>query len=135
MLIILFDIKELLIKNLPWQAKQSMSNTTVTFYGGCVKMWEEFSTNFGDERIDCCITTLRRHTFSFHKGIFDQEQHDCRPPLGLLLSVSPIKDKADSRHLETIEVMAPEKLQKGWELCISTEGHYFEGDGRQKAQI
>jgi hypothetical protein len=31
-------------KNSSWQAKQSIPHTTVTFYGGCMKMCEDFGT-------------------------------------------------------------------------------------------
>jgi hypothetical protein len=45
--------------NLPWKAKQSISHTTVTFYGDSVKMCEKFAPNFGGERTGSCITTNR----------------------------------------------------------------------------
>jgi hypothetical protein len=38
-------------KNLFWQAKQSIPNTTVTFYGDCMKMCEGFAPNFGDKKL------------------------------------------------------------------------------------
>jgi hypothetical protein len=40
----------------------------------------------------------QEHTISqliFHKGIFDQKQHDCHPPSTLLFSVSLIEDKTE----------------------------------------
>jgi hypothetical protein len=37
--------------------------------------------------------TAHCHTLPFHKGLFDQKQHDCRPPPSLLFSVSLIEDK------------------------------------------
>jgi hypothetical protein len=47
MLIIFFDI------NLSWQATQSIPHTTVTFYGDCMKICEDFAPNFGDKRTGC----------------------------------------------------------------------------------
>jgi hypothetical protein len=44
-------------ENSSWQAKQSIPHTAVTFYGDCVEMWEESTTNFGDKGTRCCITT------------------------------------------------------------------------------
>jgi hypothetical protein len=34
--------------NSSWWAKQSIPHTTMTFYGDCVKMCEDFAPNFGD---------------------------------------------------------------------------------------
>jgi hypothetical protein len=31
---------------------------TVTFYGNCMEMWEDFALNFGDKRTGCYITTM-----------------------------------------------------------------------------
>jgi hypothetical protein len=39
-----------LIKNSFWQAKYSIPHTTVTIYGDCVKMCEDFDPNFGDKK-------------------------------------------------------------------------------------
>jgi hypothetical protein len=69
-------------KNLYWHAKQSVPHTTVIFYGDCMKIWKDFTLNFGDKRSGCCIMTT-------HQGILYPKQHDCRPPLTLLSSVSP----------------------------------------------
>jgi hypothetical protein len=46
---------------------------------------------------------MHRLTLHFHQGIFDQKQHDCRPPRTLfawlgplqLFSFSPIEDKTE----------------------------------------
>jgi hypothetical protein len=55
---------------LSWQLKHSIPHNIVTFYGDCVKMWEDFAPNFGDKRTGCQITT---HYLLFHQGIFDQK--------------------------------------------------------------
>jgi hypothetical protein len=50
-LIIVFDIKGgggFFAEHSSWQAKQSIPHTTVTFYGDCLKMCEDFAPNFGD---------------------------------------------------------------------------------------
>jgi hypothetical protein len=69
--------------------------------------------------------------------------------LSFYISLFPrLKLKLNVRHFDTIEVIEPEsqavlkayteydfhqdrfmKWQKRWELCISAEGDYFEGDG------
>jgi hypothetical protein len=38
-------------------AGQTVPHITVTFYGDCVKMCEDFARNFGDKRVGSCITT------------------------------------------------------------------------------
>jgi hypothetical protein len=47
MLIIFFD---LFTKNSSWQTNQSIRYTTVTFYGDCVIICENFAPNFGHKR-------------------------------------------------------------------------------------
>jgi hypothetical protein len=81
-------LRGLFTKNSTWQAKQSILHTTVMFYGDCMKMCEDFTPNFSDKRTGCCITTT--HHFLFHKGIFDQKQHDCHPPPTLLAWLGPL---------------------------------------------
>jgi hypothetical protein len=87
------------------QAKQSIPHTTVTFYGDCVKMCDDFEPNFGDKITGCYITTMYRLAFPLSLENSDQKQHDCHPqpnllawfrPL-LLFSVSLIKDKTERR--------------------------------------
>jgi hypothetical protein len=50
------------------EVKQSIPHTTVTFYGNCVKIREDFPSNFGDKRTGCCITTTHRLTLPFSPG-------------------------------------------------------------------
>jgi hypothetical protein len=41
----------IITKNSSWQAKQSIPHTTVTFYGDCMKMCEDFAPNFGEQNL------------------------------------------------------------------------------------
>jgi hypothetical protein len=95
----------LFIRNTSWQAKQSIPHTTVTSYGDCVNICEIFAPppplNFGDKSTGCCITTKHHLTF-ITRDFFDQQQHDCRPPLTLLFSVSPIEDKTEMPPFDII---------------------------------
>jgi hypothetical protein len=52
------------------QAIQSFPLTTVTFYGYCLKMYEDFVPNFDEKRTGCCITTAHRFTLPFSLGNF-----------------------------------------------------------------
>jgi hypothetical protein len=65
MLIIFFDIKGIVRKSSSGQTSHSVSHTTVTFYGDCMKMCKDFDPNFGDKRTGCCITTTHRLTGEF----------------------------------------------------------------------
>jgi hypothetical protein len=60
-------------KNLSWQAKQSISHTTVTFHGDCMKMCKDFAPNFGNKRTDCCSTKIHHLTLPFSPGNSDQK--------------------------------------------------------------
>jgi hypothetical protein len=60
----------LLTKNSSPQAKQSIQRTTVTFYGGCVKMCKDFAPNFGYKRTGCCIMKTHPLTLPFSPGNF-----------------------------------------------------------------
>jgi hypothetical protein len=55
----------IITKNLSWQANQSILHTTVTFYGDCAKIFEDFALNFGGKRTDCCIMTMQSHISSY----------------------------------------------------------------------
>jgi hypothetical protein len=67
MLINFFEIKGIVHKNSALQAKQSSPHITMTFYGDCVKMCENFARNFGDKRIGCSITITHRLTLTFSR--------------------------------------------------------------------
>jgi hypothetical protein len=60
----------LFTKNSSKQAKQSISYTTVMFYGDCMKICEDLAPNCGCERTGCCITTTHSLTFPFSPGNF-----------------------------------------------------------------
>jgi hypothetical protein len=76
----------LFVKNSSWQSKRPLQHTSVSFYGECVKIYEDFAQNFGHERTGSCISTTRRFTLPFYQGHFKKEQHYCRPPHSLLAS-------------------------------------------------
>jgi hypothetical protein len=70
-IIILFDIKKIVHKEVPWQAKQPIPHTTVTFYGDCMKILKDFAPNFGDKGTS---------HMSFFQGKFDKKkQHTVFP--------------------------------------------------------
>jgi hypothetical protein len=50
------------------QAKQSISHITVTSYGDCMKMCEDFDQNFGDKTTGCRTTTPHRLMIPFSPG-------------------------------------------------------------------
>jgi hypothetical protein len=64
--------RELFTKNLSWQAKQSIPRATVTFYGDCMKMCQDFALNCGDNNHDnsvlewlnssCLSSSVQLHT-------------------------------------------------------------------------
>jgi hypothetical protein len=133
-------------KNSSWQAKQSILHTTVTFYDNCVKMFEDFATNFDDKRSGCCITTTHSLTISFLRRDRFSKSNVTVLPHPRYFSLFPrLKIKLNGRHFYTTEVMEAEsqavlntlaentasKLQKRWERCIRPEWVYFEGDGGQ----
>jgi hypothetical protein len=82
--------------------------TLVTFYGDCIKMCEDFAPNFGGKRSGCCITTTHHLTLPFSPGNFGPEITLLSSPPTILFSVSPIEDKTEGRHFDTIEVIEAE---------------------------
>jgi hypothetical protein len=73
----------------------SSSWQAVKYYGHWVKMCKDFAPNFGDKRTGFCIMTVHRLTLSFHQGVFDQKQRDCRPAATSLFSGSLIEGKTE----------------------------------------
>jgi hypothetical protein len=95
-LIIFFDIKGIVLKeNSFWQSSQLITHITVTFYGDCVRMCEDFRQNFDDERTGYCITTMHRLTLTSPPSNFCRKQNNYRPPPTLHFSGSPIEDKIE----------------------------------------
>jgi hypothetical protein len=67
-------------------------------------MCKDFALNFGGKR----MAVASQQHFPFHQGIFDQKQHDCRPPPTLLPSVSRIEIKLKGDHFDITEVVKAE---------------------------
>jgi hypothetical protein len=78
-----------------WQAKHSIPHTTVTFVRDCVKMYEDFVSNFGDKRTGCCITTTHRLPLPLSPGIFWPKSSWTLFPHSPYFSVFPIEDKTE----------------------------------------
>jgi hypothetical protein len=66
-----FSTRQMLTKNMSWLANQSISHT-LTFYGDCAEVCQDFTLDFSDIRNGCCITTMHRLTLPFHQRIFDK---------------------------------------------------------------
>jgi hypothetical protein len=78
---------------------KAIPHTALTFYVGCVKMWEEFAPNFGDKELDVASWQRTSSHFLLHQSIFDQEQHDCSLPSTMLFSVLEIEGKIERQPL------------------------------------
>jgi hypothetical protein len=59
--------KGLFTNNSSWKKKE-IPHTTVTFYGDCMKMWEDFAPNFDGKRTGYYITTTYPLTRRFSPG-------------------------------------------------------------------
>jgi hypothetical protein len=67
MLIISFDIKQIVLKEFVLAGQTVNSAYYCDIYGDWMKMYENFAPNFGDKRTGCCITT-HRLTLPFSSG-------------------------------------------------------------------
>jgi hypothetical protein len=63
--IVFFDIKGIVHKEFVLAGQTFNSTYYCDFYGGCVKMYEDFSMNFGDKRTGCCIAATHHLTSLF----------------------------------------------------------------------
>jgi hypothetical protein len=55
--------------NPSWQAKQLIPHSTVTLYGDCVKICEDFTPNFGDKKLVAASRQFTIPHFHFNQGI------------------------------------------------------------------
>jgi hypothetical protein len=93
MLAIFLDIKGIVHKEFVLAGQTVNPAYYLTFYRDCVKMCEDFTPNFGDERTGCCITTTNRLALLL-QGIFGRKRHDYLPHPHYV-SVSPIEEKTE----------------------------------------
>jgi hypothetical protein len=101
MIVIFFDIKGIVHKEfIP--AGQTVPHTIVTFYGDCVKMCEDFTPNFGDNRTCCCITTTHNITLVPHPPYSSD-----LPPCDFSL-LPQLKMKLKGHHVDTMDVIEAE---------------------------
>jgi hypothetical protein len=95
MLIVFFHIKRILHKEFVLAGQTVNTAITLTFYGDCMNMWEDFTPKCGDRRTGCCMKTVHHLTLLFFTRDFLPKHHDCHPPATLLFTVSPIEDKSE----------------------------------------
>jgi hypothetical protein len=86
MLIILLDIKGTVHKELFLAGRTVNSTTTVTLYGKCMKMCEDFTSTFGNERPGCCIMTKSRLTLPF---FFSSDTFFCQKSKMIVIPTHP----------------------------------------------
>jgi hypothetical protein len=78
----------------------------VRFYGDFVKMCEDFSPNFGDERTGCCIMITHRHALLLSLGIFFTKNNMAvvhHPPYFSLFSqlkITPSQNRTSRMYLK-----------------------------------
>jgi hypothetical protein len=70
MLIIFFAIKRIVHKEFILAGQTVNSTYYCDFYGNCMKTYKDFTLNFGDKRIGCCITTTHHLELPFLPGNF-----------------------------------------------------------------
>jgi hypothetical protein len=69
MLIVFFDIMGIVHKEFVLAGLTFNSACCSTLYGDCVKMCEDFSSNFGEKRNGCCIMITHRRTLALSPGM------------------------------------------------------------------
>jgi hypothetical protein len=103
MLIIFFDIKRIVHKEIVPAGQTVNSAYYCDFYGVCVKVCEDFAPNFGNKRSGCCITITYRLTLPSSFLFFTKDiSIVAHPPYFSLFLRSKIKLKG--RHFDTTEV-------------------------------
>jgi hypothetical protein len=131
-----------------WKAKQSIPHTTVTFYGDCMKMGEDFAQSFGDK--DLAVASRQRTVshFFFTKKFFlpkttllSSTHHPTRltwlhatfrfPAIFTELWRSRQNRRRCRTPSQNTTSRKHYKWQKRWKRCIRAEGDFFEGDGGQ----
>jgi hypothetical protein len=65
MVIIFFDSKGIGHKEFILASHAINPHTTVTFYGGCMKMRKDFAQDFSDKRTGCCVTIAHHLSLPF----------------------------------------------------------------------
>jgi hypothetical protein len=115
MLIIFCDIKGNVHKEFILAGQTVSSAYYCDVYGDCMKMCEDFTPNFGNKIIGCCITTTHCLTLPFSQGIFDQKHYCCLlPPYSPDLAPCDFslflqsEMKLKGRCFDTIEVIEAE---------------------------
>jgi hypothetical protein len=83
-------------KNSPWQAKQPIPHTTVTFYGDCENVRRLHPKLWRQKNWLCCITTTQSHTSFFTMDFFLPKPTWLSSPPTLLFSFHSIEDKTDT---------------------------------------
>jgi hypothetical protein len=78
-------------QNSSWQAKQPIPHTTITFYGNCLKMCEDFARTLATKELTLASWISTVSHFPFHRGILDQKQHDCHPQPTVLAWIGPMQ--------------------------------------------
>jgi hypothetical protein len=107
MFIISFDIQEDRSQGINSVTPNSRFRMLLKLFGDCVKMCEDFATDFGDKGNGRCITTTHRLTLPLPPQNFFTKI-DCHPPPTLLFFVSRFKIKLKGRHFDTTEEIEAE---------------------------
>jgi hypothetical protein len=94
MLIVIFNIKEIVHKKFILQAKEIIPHTTVTCLLQELKSAKPSSGTFVPEELT--VASRKHHlTVLFTTGCFDHKQNSCHPPSIMPFAVSSIKYKTE----------------------------------------